>query len=380
MNQRTEYGSHEDFHNRAVPFRIVLVMQGGGALGAYHCGVYQALHEGGLEPDWIIGTSIGAITGALIAGNKPERRLQQLRAFWDDIETVGPWDLLPPLLRSYFAKWGVITTGVPGFFVPNFAANLGWRTPVGIENASVYSIAPLKPTLAKHIDFDQLNSGTPHFSFGLVHVDSGKLHYFDNRKNKISLDHVLASGALPPSFPAVRINGEAYWDAGFYSNTPIEKVFDERAACNSIIFVPSLWVNAGGEPQSMEEVLNREKSIGFSSRLHDQVARQVQLHRLRHIIHQLIDMLPEEKRETLRERNFSGYESEPFMHLIQLNARGFEREGVFRDIDFTPSAIRERWKGGYADTRRMLDRRPWEQPVALINGVAVHNSDTNTSD
>ncbi|MGO9682436.1 MAG: patatin-like phospholipase family protein [Beijerinckiaceae bacterium] len=379
MNQRNEHGSHEDFQNRAIPFRIVLVMQGGGALGAYHGGVYQALHEGGLEPDWIIGTSIGAINGAIITGNAPERRLRQLRAFWNEIETAGPWDLLPPILGKYVAKWIAITMGVPGFYVPNIASKLGWRTPVGVENASLYSIAPLKPRLAKRIDFDQLNSGTPRFTFGLVNVEHGKLRYFDNRKNKISLEHVLASGALPPSFPAVRIDGELYWDAGFYNNSPIEKVFDERASCNSIIFVPNLWVQQGGEPKSLEEVLSREKSISYASRLHDQVARQVQLHRLRHINHQLIGMLPDEKRESLAERGFARYDNEPFMHLIQLNAQGFEHEGFFRDIDFTPSAVRERWEAGYADTRRMLDRRPWDQPVALINGIAVHNSDTNTT-
>lgn len=380
MLRPDEQPLHEDFHSREVPFRIVLVMQGGGALGAYHGGVYQALHEAGLEPDWIIGTSIGAINGAIIAGNVPEQRLQKLRAFWEEIEAVGPWDLLPPLIGRYLAKWRVIAGGVPGFFAPNPAANFGWRTPVGVDHASMYSIEPLKPTLARHIDFARLNSGTPRFTFGLVHVQRGTLHYFDNRKNKITLEHVLASGALPPSFPAVRINGVAYWDAGFYSNTPIEKVFDERAGCNSIVFVPNLWVNGGGEPQSMEEVLNREKSIGFSSRVHDQVARQVQLHRLRHVIRELMEMLPPEKRQMLRERDFGEYEREAVMHLVQLNVQGLESEGVFRDIDFTRAAIHERWDAGYADTRRILAEQPWNKPVTLVNGIAVHNSNPAATD
>ena len=372
--ERYERGIKDEFRNRTVPFRVVLVMQGGGALGAYHGGVYQALHEGGLEPDWIIGTSIRAINGAIIAGNRIEERGERLRAFWKKLEAAGPWDFLPPFLGRNMATACIYKFGLPGFFIPNPLASMNWLLPVGVEHAALYSTEPLRKTLADHIDFTEINSGAPRFSFGLVHVETGKLRYFDNRTDEMGLQHVLASGALPPSFPAVRIDGEPYSDAGFVNNTPLEIVFDEKPGCDLIIFAPNLWIRGGGEPKSLADALNREKSIGFSSRSDQQIAHHVQLHRRGHVIHELIDALPEDKKDILQRRHIAGYDRESFMHLIQLDARGLESEGLYRDIDFTAWAIAERWEAGYADTCRMLEKKPWEKPVALINGVAVHNS------
>jgi NTE family protein len=374
---RTESGRTEDFTDGKVPFRIILAMQGGGALGAYHGGVYQALHESGLEPDWIIGTSIGAISGANISGNPPDERLSRLAAFWESIVPPHPpgWNLLPASARRQAAKHMALTMGVPGFFHPNAALAFGWRVPLSLEHSALYSNVPLEKKLAELIDFDLLNSGKPRLSFGLVRVAEGTLHYCDNRKSDITLRHVLASAALPPSFPAVHIDGAAYWDAGFYDNSPLDVAFEERSGCNSIIFAPNLWPLAGAEPRSLSEAWSRQKSITFANRAGDQIARHVELHRLRHIIGRLIDMLPEDKRETLRERNLAGHASQSLIHLIQLNARIHEGGEPYDDIDFTSLALRERWVAGYADARRMIDRRPWEKPVAMVNGISVHSSD-----
>jgi NTE family protein len=376
--ERSEPEAAKNLHRPDVPFRIILVMQGGGAWGAYYGGVYQALHESGLEPNWIIGTSIGAISGAIIAGNIPDKRVSQLRSFWEGMAppALPAWDFLHPWLRRHTAKQMALMNGVPGFYGPNTALGLGWRAPVGLEHAALYSAAPLEQTLAKLIDFDQIKSGKPRFSFSLVHVEDGTLHHFDNHENEITLQHILASAALPPSFPAVRIDGAAYWDAGFYDNTPLEAAFEAASGCNSIIFAPNLWPRAGIEPRSLSEAWSRQKSITFASRADDQVARHVQVHRLRHIVRHLIDMLPEDKRDILREKNFAGHARESLVHLIQLNAHGFDRSDPHDDIDFSTLALRERWDAGYADTRRMIDKRPWEEPVALVNGVAVHDSET----
>jgi NTE family protein len=374
---RTEARRIERLRDGKVPFRIILAMQGGGALGAYHAGVYQALHESGLEPDWIIGTSIGAISGAIISGNAPGERLPRLAAFWESMvpPNLPGWNLLPASVQRHTAKHMALTMGVPGFFHPNAALAFGWRAPLGLEHSALYSNAPLEKKLAELIDFDLLNAGKTRLSFGLVRVAEGTLHYCDNRKNNVTLRHVLASAALPPSFPAVRIDGAAYWDAGFYDNSPLDVAFEERSGCNSIIFAPNLWPLAGAEPRSLSEAWSRQKSVTFANRASDQVARHVELHRLRHIIGHLIDMLPEEKRETLRERNLAGHASQSLIHLVQLNARVYDGGDPYDDIDFTSLALRERWDAGYADARRMIDRRPWEEPIAVVNGIAVHNSD-----
>ena len=222
------------------PGQIVLVMQGGGAPGVYQAGAYHALHEAGIEPDWVIGTSIGAINGAIIAGNEVTQRLPRLQEFWAHVETrlPGPWSHLSPLL-----------TGVPGFYQPNPAALWGVEAEVGIERAALYSVDPLKKLLPGLVDFNLVNSGKPRFTLGLVNVQSGELRYFDSKRETIDLDHILGSSAIPPSFAAVRIEGEPYWDGGLYSNTPVEVVFDDNPRKDSVVFAVQIWHTRGPEPE-----------------------------------------------------------------------------------------------------------------------------------
>ena len=212
--------------NTATTGQTVLVLQGGGALGAYQVGVYQAMHEAGIEPEWVVGTSIGAINGALIAGNPREHRLARLNAFWDHVEQQI--DIDGPFARlgwgNALANWATVAGGIPAFFKPNPAALAGTQATVGVEAAAYYDTAPLRETLLSLINFDYLHEGRTRLTVGTVHVKSGELHYFDTRANRLEVEHIIASGALPPAFPAVRINGDAYWDGGIYSNTPIEAV------------------------------------------------------------------------------------------------------------------------------------------------------------
>ena len=216
----------------AVAGKVVLVMQGGGAQAAYEGGVYEALHEAGIEPDWVIGTSIGAINGSIIAGNEVKSRLKRLREFWSRIESRPTWPS-GPMFGNAANQLTTLLTGVPGFFSPNTAFLWGPEAAVGVEHAALYSVDPLRKLLPGLVDFDLANSGKPRFTLGLVGVRSGRIRYFDSRDEKIGLDHVLGSSAVPPTFPAVRIDGEAYWDGGIYSNTPVEVVFDDypRRSC-----------------------------------------------------------------------------------------------------------------------------------------------------
>lgn len=349
-----------------LPGQVVLVLQGGGAPGAYHAGSYQALHEAGIEPDWVIGTSIGAINGAIIAGNEVAHRLERLREFWAHLETrlLGPWSAFAPLLA-----------GVPGFYYPNPAAVWGIDAKVGLEQASLYSVDPLKKLLPGLVDFNLVNSGKPRFTLGLVGVRNGQIRYFDSRKETIGLEHVLGSCAIPPSFPAVRIKGESYWDGGIYSNTPVEVVFDDNPRRDCIVFTVQIWHSRGPEPESIAQVFMRQKDILFGSRSTSQIVQQAHLHHMRHIVRELVDMLPEERKNTLEVQDLAGWGCATTMHLIEINAEAIDGETNARDYDFSQAAIQVRWQAGYADTHRMIARRPWDDPIDPAVGVAVYASD-----
>src|SRR5499426_3213432 len=281
------------------PSQIVLVLQGGGALGAYQGGVYQALHEAGIEPDWIIGTSIGAINAALITGNKPENRLERLEEFWRRMRRkeflgLSNW----PGLGDATSYWSTLFGGIPGFFEPNPLAFLGSHYPLGRDQAGFYSTAPLEKTLNELVDFALIERCMPRLTVGAAHVRSSGMRYFDSRESAITVRHIMASGALPPAFPAVRIDGELYWDGGILSNTPTEVIFDDNPRKNSLIFAVHLWNPMGDEPKTIWEVLNRHKDIQYSSRVASHIARQRQLHHMRRVIRELARMLPEDIRQT----------------------------------------------------------------------------------
>src|SRR5499426_2586009 len=251
-----------------APRQTVLVLQGGGALGAYQVGVYQALHERGIEPDWVIGTSIGAINAGLIAGNEPRERLDRLEEFWRRMKRKEFWGLANwPGLADTTSYWSTLFGGIPGFFEPNPLAFLGAHYPLGRDSAGFYSTAPLAKTLTELVDFTLIERCTPRLTVGAAHVRTSEMRYFDSRETAVTVRHVMASGALPPAFPAIRIDGELYWDGGILSNTPTEAVFDDNPRRNSLIFAVHLWNPSGDEPATMKDVLNRHKDVQYSSRI-----------------------------------------------------------------------------------------------------------------
>ncbi len=350
-----------------LPGQVVLVLQGGGALGAYHVGVYQALHEAGLEPDWVIGTSIGGINAAVIAGNKPEERLPRLRELWARFEQSHP-----------FAKFSTLALGIPGFFSPRLPAWGGPQAAVGLEAASYYSTAPLRDTLASLIDLEVLNAAHPRLTVGAVNVKRGTMRYFDSRDAALGLDEVMASGALPPGFPAIRVDGQAYWDGGLYSNTPLEAVLDDNPRRDSVIFAVNVWQPTGHEPESLWQVLARQKDIQYASRADSHIARQKQIHRLRHVIRELAKNLSAEKKKDAACRELSSWGCHTTMHVVRLLAPALEDEDYMKDLDFSASGIAFRCEAGLADTRRMLARAPWEAPADPMEGVIVHELSVRT--
>ena len=379
MNQAEDVNSADDLKSlaRSLPGQVVLVLQGGGALGSYQVGVYQALQEAGIEPDWIIGTSIGAINAALIAGNEPQARLPRLREFWKRMEQSPVWDFRGafPGFNERLSYWSAVTYGIPGFFRPNALAHAGDSFPLGAEHAGYYSTVPLQRTLTELVDFDLINRGKPRLTVGAAHVRSSQMRYFDSRDGVIDARHVMASGALPPAFPAVRIDGELYWDGGILSNTPTEVVFDDNPRKDALIFSVHLWNPSGAEPTTMADVLNRQKDVQYSSRIASHIVRQQQAHRLRHIINQLAARLPENERNSPEVRELAGYGCQTRMHVVRLLAPQLDRETHTKDIDFSPGGIMQRWEAGYVHTRNVLERKPWIGEFDPLSGVILHEQD-----
>jgi NTE family protein len=355
--------------------RIVLVFQGGGALGAYQAGVYQAMHEAGMEPRWIIGTSIGAFNAALIAGNAVENRIAALKEFWGRLTCKPLWAPLSawPPLDAQLSYWSTLCMGIPGFFLPNGLAFFGLHMPLGAEAAGYYSTAPLKQTLAELIDIALINQKKPRLTVGAAHVQTSQMHYFDNRKTAIGLEHIMASGALPPAFPAVNIDGELYWDGGILSNTPTEVVFDDDPRRNSLIFAVHVWQPFGPAPRTIAEALHRQKDVQYSSRMASQIARLQEVHRLRHIISELSARLPEDERNSSEVFEMAAEGCLTRMHIVQLLAPRLKYEDQNKDVDFSAAGIKARWEAGYADTRQAIERAPWRGEFAPLDGVIVHD-------
>jgi len=366
--------AHRTRHPASKPGQIVLVFQGGGALGAYQAGVYQALHEAGIEPDWVIGTSIGAINASLIAGNEPQNRLPALEEFWQRMTDNSFWHIWSawPQITQSLSYWKTLSGGIPGFFEPNPLAAWGAHVPLGADRAGYYSTAPLEKTLLELVDFPLINRCKPRLTVGAAHVRSSQMRYFDGRDIEINVKHIMASGALPPAFPAVRIDGELYWDGGILSNTPTEVVFDDTPRRNSLIFAVHMWNPAGPEPETIWEVLHRHKDIQYSSRVANHIARQMQTHRLRHVIKELVGYIPEPARNSEAVRELAGYGCLTRMHVVRLLAPRVESEDHTKDVDFSPTGIRTRWEAGFASARRAIEQAPWEGEFGPLDGVILH--------
>jgi len=354
----------------AAKGQVVLVLQGGGALGAYQAGVYEALCGAGTEPDWVIGTSIGAINAGIIAGNAPENRLPRLREFWKRVEQDSP-----------FGNFTTVASGIPAFFAPRpITWGAGTQARVGLDMASYYDTAPLRETLSELVDVRVLNEATTRLTVGAVHVRTSEMRYFDSRDQPLALDHIMASGALPPAFPAIRIAGEPYWDGGLYSNTPLEAVLDDHPRRDSVIFAVNVWQPTGPEPQSVWEVMGREKDIQYASRADSHIKRQKQIHRLRHVIRELTRHIPAEAKKTKQCEELASWGCATVMHVARLLAPALASEDYFKDLDFSPDGIRARWQAGIDDARRMLERAPWDDPIDPMEGLVVHELSRRTGE
>jgi NTE family protein len=269
-------------------------------------------------------------------------------------------------------NWITLTSGVPNCFKPNPRAFLGPEVPLAADSAGYYSTQPLEATLSELVDFSLVNKCAPRLTVGAANVRTAEVRYFDSRDAPITVRHVMASGALPPAFPAVRIEGDLYWDGGILSNTPVEAVFDDKPRRNSLIFAVHIWNPDGQEPETITEVLNRQKDIQYCSRTVAQIRRQEQIHRLRHIVAELAARVPQEERDTPLVREMASYGCLTRMHVVRLLAPQLEGEDHTKDIDFSRAGIKARWEAGLGDARRIIRNAPWRGDVDPLAGFSLH--------
>jgi NTE family protein len=344
------------------PFeRIALVLQGGGALGAYQGGVYQALSEANLHPDWVAGISMGAINSAIIVGNPPERRVERLRSFWEKI-THPPLgipnlgievDEFAHRLINRIRALNVLLFGAPNFFVPRWPSPF-LVPPRCIDSLSFYDVSPARETLQRLVDFDLLNNGQTRLSVGAVNVSSGNFIYFDTTIHKIGLDHILASGALPPGFPAVEIDGQYYWDGGILSNTPLDRVLECPDRCDTLTFQVDLWDAKGDLPRDLIEAELRQKEIRYSSRTRLSTDRFCKAQRMRRAVWELLKDLPPNLRDKPYFEVLTEEAHEKVYNIIELIYHARNYEGTSKDYEFSRRTMEEHWMAGYQDTARTL--------------------------
>jgi NTE family protein len=349
---------------------VALVLQGGGALGSYQAGVYEALAEADYLPSWIAGISVGAVNAAIIAGNPVEERVARLREFWEEVSApTAYWPSIPSecwndALRHAGAVLAVLF-GQPGLFAPRIP--VAWVSATG--PTGLYDTSPLQRTLERLVDFDRINAREVRFSVGAVNVRTGNFCYFDNLQIAIRPEHVMASGALPPGFAAVELDGEYYWDGGLVSNTPLQYVLDATPRASMLAFQVDLFPARGPVPVNLWQVADREKDIRYSSRTRMGTTTYCTEHDLRYNIHSLLAKLPDALRDEPEARFLRGIACPATMDIVQLIYRPDEPQGFWKDIEFARATVEERWAQGLSDTRATIRAAPWLAPRPPGMGV-----------
>jgi NTE family protein len=365
---------HPDPDAATVPAdaRRVLVLQGGGALGSYQAGAFEALCRNGFDPEWVAGISIGAINAAIIAGNEGHKRVARLKEFWEMVSAPVPWN---PVLKSdrgrtVFNETSaaiIATFGVPGFFTPRIPPAQLWPG-VSAQSLSYYDTSPLKKTLERLVDFDRINDLKCRLSVGAVGVTSGNFRYFDNVEfkrlgKKIGPEHIMASGALPPGFPAVMIDGEYYWDGGIASNTPLDYVLDAGTDRDLLIFQVDLFSARGPVPETLLEATEREKDIRFSSRTRMNTDKNRQVHNARKAVRDLISKLPEHLQNDPSVEYLREAAKENTVTVVHLIYKSKNYETSSKDYDFSHVGMVEHWNAGVRDVYLSMRHKEWlERP------------------
>lgn len=348
----------------------ILLLQGGGALGAYQAGAYEGLLEAGIPLDWVVGISIGAINATIIAGNPPERRVERLREFWERVSSHAP--LIPPPwfepVRPMFNQMSATTSisfGVPHFFQPRVPAPSFFVPCEPPERLSYYDTEPLRSTLQELVDFDFINRHSVRLSLGAVSLSTGQSTYFDNHQTRIGPDHVRASGALPPGLPPVGIDGDYYWDGGVVSNSPLMYVLENLPRMRALVLQIDIFRRAGELPQDMDEVMRRKLDITFSSRMPVSDAGVKKLAEMKAALSRLLAKLPPSLKDDPDVQKLKPVRDVGEMTIARLTNRGLSHAGYSMDYEFSRATVRELWATGLEDVRRSVASIDSMQPTAI---------------
>jgi len=361
------------------PFEcIALLLQGGGALGSYQAGVYEALAEANLHPEWVAGISIGSVNAALIAGNPPEARVERLREFWESVctsplgipyfKSIEITDSLTRRFVNQARALNILLFGAPHFFTPRMPTPVFWPSERP-DAVSHYDVSPLKATLERLVDFDRINAGNMRFSVGAVNVRTGNFTYFDSMTHRIGPSHVIASGSLPPGFPATEIDGEYYWDGGLVSNTPLQWVLDSRPRQDTLAFQVDLWNSDGELPHDLVETEVRQKEIQFSSRTRAATDQYKKAQKLRLAVADLIKELPDQMRGQESVKMLEAEADDKICNIVHLIYHAKKYEGIAKDYEFSRRTMVEHWQAGYEDAVRTLSHPEVLQRPDKIEGV-----------
>ena len=359
--------------------QTVLVLQGGGALGAYQGGTYEALVKHGAPIDWVVGTSIGAINGAIIAGNPPEQRVEKLHAFWHlvahDTQAIFPFFYTPDWLRPWSEAnkvWDTVSKGIPGFFKPrsNSLWSINQNSPM--NQTSFYDTTPLEATLNELVDFKYLNAQHIRLTVSAVNIASGLLKKFDNTTDKITAKHIMASSALPPGFPPIEIGGQTYWDGGIYSNTPIDIVLDDAERRDTLCFMIDLWDPSEKVPASIADTITRQKDIQYASRSAEHLEDHEKMQNLRRAVHLLSARIPAKDRQSAVVKQLMTLGCRSTINIVRLIMKALPTDDQNKDIDFASSTLEMRWQAGMKDMSRAFAHKAWLKAPAPHVGMVVH--------
>ncbi len=369
--------------------RVALVLQGGGALGAYQAGAFETLSETRYQPDWVVGVSIGAINAAIIAGNPPKRRVERLREFWQLVSSglpqVSDALSLTPWLRAMteihdtrtalnqLSAWHAAWLAIPRFYHPRVPPP-PFQLPGTAAALSLYDTTPLRETLETLIDFDLINKGAVRLSLGTVNVRTGNSHYFDSHTERIGPEHVMASGALPPSFPPIVIDGEAWWDGGILSNTPLQHVLEQRSRHECLlVFQIDLFNARGPVPVNFDEVLKRQKDIQYSSRTRYTSNVAADLTNLRRAIVDLMAKLPKHLLDDPEVRRLEEFANVAPIDLVHLIYRQGPEERESKDYEFSRVSVLERWEAGRRDMQDTITHPDWLKQSGRESGAMQYD-------
>jgi len=337
--------------------QTVLVLQGGGALGAFECGVVKALEERGIHPDLVAGVSIGAFNAAIIAAN-PGNAATALEAFWRDLSFDTP-EFPDEELRRAVSSFQSVMFGTPHFFRPRWFEPILTPAQLPANWTSFYDPSPLKDTLRKHVDFDRLRDSPVRLLLTAVDVESGQLAVFDSYVDEITPEHIMASGSVPPGLPWTTVDGKHYWDGGLVSNSPLDQVVEIGGLTGKNVYVVNLWLEKRALPHSIPAVLARRDEIVFAEKIRRNIRTWEYIDNSRQLIEEIMASVePRIAEQIIRRPRYieTMGEASP-LSVTRINREPVEGESVSRDYEFSRRSIDQLIAQGYAIAMKTLERR-----------------------